>query len=112
MIIFEIESPGGYLIQSQNLASAIADLADRNVRTVAYIPKTAYSGAAMIALACDEIYLHPHAFIGDIGVIQSADGQAFEFAPEKFLSPVRAFLRGVAGPGCHFPTDRTPHGSG
>jgi membrane-bound serine protease (ClpP class) len=65
MIIFHIDSAGGPLAQSQNLASAIADLDPKKVRTVAYVPKEALGSAALIALACDEIYLQPAARLGD-----------------------------------------------
>lgn len=65
MIIFHIDSAGGPLAQSQNLASAIADLDPKKVRTVAYVPKEALGSAALIALACDEIYLQPTARLGD-----------------------------------------------
>ena len=65
MIIFHIDSAGGPLTQSQNLASAIADLDPKKVRTVAFIPKEATGSAAVVALGCDEIYLQPTAHLGD-----------------------------------------------
>ncbi len=48
MIIFHIDSAGGPLAQSQNLASAIADLDPKKVRTVAFIPKEAPGSAAVV----------------------------------------------------------------
>lgn len=65
LIIFEIDSPGGQLMTSIDLSERIAYLQDRDVKTVAYIPKQAYSGAAILAVACDEIYMHPDATIGN-----------------------------------------------
>jgi membrane-bound serine protease (ClpP class) len=65
-IIFHIESSGGPLAQSQNLASAIADLDPKTVRTIAYIPKEALGSAVVVALGCDEIYLQPTARFGDV----------------------------------------------
>lgn len=96
LLIFEIESPGGYLTSSTNLANAIAELDEKKVRTVAYVPKQALSGAAIIALGCDEIYLHPSAQIGDAGPIEVKEGGAFHRAPEKVLSVLRGTLRGLA----------------
>jgi membrane-bound serine protease (ClpP class) len=64
-IIFHIDSTGGPLQQSQNLASSIADLDPKKVRTIAYIPKEAISSAAVIAMGCDEIYMQPTARFGD-----------------------------------------------
>jgi membrane-bound serine protease (ClpP class) len=96
LIIFEIESPGGLLLSSLNLANAIADLNDKKVRTVAYIPGKALSGAAIIALGCDEIYLTPGGLIGDAGPIEMRAGQQFERAPEKVLSVLREALKTLA----------------
>lgn len=95
-LIFEITSPGGYLQYSIDLANVIADLKDRGVRTIAYVPKEAISGAAIIALGCDEIYLEPDAKIGDAGPIEIAAGGVFERAPEKVLSYLRESLRTLA----------------
>jgi membrane-bound serine protease (ClpP class) len=96
LIVFEINSPGGELLASINLAQTIADLDPKQVRTVAYVPVKALSGAAIIALGCDEIYLHPSATIGDAGPIELKVGGAFERAPEKILSPLRAALKTLA----------------
>lgn len=95
-IVFQIDSPGGLLRESEQLASAIADLEAKNIRTIAYIEKEAISGAAIIALGCDEIYLLPNARIGDAGPIQIRSGQQFERAPEKILSPLKMTLRTLA----------------
>ncbi len=96
MIIFEIESPGGLLIQSENLAFAIANLDPKQVRTIAYVPKQSLSGAAIIALGCDEIYLHPDAHIGDAGPIEVRQGQQFEFAPQKILDDLQLTMQTLA----------------
>ena len=95
-IVFEIDSPGGLLIASITLANAIAKLDEKSIRTVAYVPDQAISGAAIIALGCDEIYLHPEAKIGDAGPIEMRAGQQFERAPEKILSPLKVALRQLA----------------
>ena len=95
-IVFEIDSPGGLMMSSVNLAQTIARLEDHKVRTIAYVPRAAISGAAIISLGCDEIYLHPDAKIGDAGPIEMRPGQPFERAPEKILSPLRASLKELA----------------
>jgi len=96
VLIFEIDSPGGYLTTSQDLANTIADLDPKTVRTIAYVPKQALSGAAMVALGCDEIYLHPEGLFGDAGPIEIGEGQQFQHAPEKILSPLREMQRALA----------------
>ena len=96
VIVFEIDSPGGYLHSSENLAEAIMQLEERKVRTIAYVPHGAFSGAAIIALGCDEIIMHPDARLGDAGPIEVRDGEVFERAPEKILSPLRIKLGEIA----------------
>jgi membrane-bound serine protease (ClpP class) len=95
-IVFEIDSPGGLLVASITLANAIADLEGKKIRTVAYVPHEAISGAAIISLGCDEIIMHPDAKIGDAGPIEMRPGQPFERAPEKILSPLKVALRELA----------------
>ena len=95
-IVFEIDSPGGLLVASITLANAIADLEAKKIRTVAYVPREAISGAAIISLGCDEIIMHPDAKIGDAGPIEMRPGQPFERAPEKILSPLKVALRELA----------------
>ena len=68
LIIFEINSPGGRLDVALTLAGNIADLDPKKVRTVAYIPGQATSSAAVIALGCDDIVMHPDAQIGNVSI--------------------------------------------
>ena len=96
LLLFEIDSPGGELLASTNLAKTIADLDPQKVRTIAYVPKMAISGAAIVALGCDEIYLHPDAKIGDAGPIALGPGGQFERAPEKILSILRVDMKLLA----------------
>lgn len=96
MLIFEIESGGGFLLSGENLAYKIADLESIKVRTVAYVPKYALSSAAIIALGCDEIFLKPDAQIGDAGPIEMKKDGQFEHVPEKILSKLRVTLKELA----------------
>lgn len=95
IIVFEIDSPGGWMSSGESLANAIVDLEDENVRTIAYIPDDALSMAAVIAMACDEIYMHPDARIGDAELIREQQA-GYEKVPEKVYSPFRARLRSLA----------------
>jgi len=96
VLIFRIESPGGYLMSGTNLANLIADLDEKKVRTIAYVPDHAISSAAITALGCDEIYMGPDGQIGDAGVIQQEFDGAFKRVPEKLLSPLRQTLKSLA----------------
>ena len=95
LILFEIDSPGGELGPSLSIANAIADLGDKKIRTVAYIPKSARSGAAIIALSCDEIILQNHATIGDATPISNRPGLQLEKA-EGDLIFLRTELKTLA----------------
>ncbi len=96
MIIFEVDSPGGYIESMWALSNAITYLTERKVRTVAYVPEQALSAAAVISLSCDEVYMKPGAKLGDAGPITIRPGEAFEHVEEKQLSPIRATLRALA----------------
>jgi membrane-bound ClpP family serine protease len=56
-----IDSSGGDLEGSVRLATALAELDANTVRTVAYVPAEASGGAAIVALACDQLVMHPTA---------------------------------------------------
>jgi membrane-bound serine protease (ClpP class) len=94
LVVLEIESPGGTLVDSWDMAGRLRDL--DFAHTVAYVPKQALSGAAIMALGCDEIVMAPAALIGDAGpIFQDANSQ-FRFAPEKIVSHLAQELRGLA----------------
>ncbi|RMG37702.1 MAG: hypothetical protein D6725_08535 [Planctomycetota bacterium] len=93
LVIVQIDSPGGELFSSLTIARALADLEQHKIRTVAYVPERALSGGAIVALGCDEIYMHPDAKLGDAAPISLQPGGQFERAPEKILSVLREELR-------------------
>lgn len=88
-VCVRIESRGGNPIESQQLANYLAALDPAKVRTVAYIESEAHGDAALIALACDEILMHPDAVLGGQGVYVMEDG-------EEITQAVRAYRKGVA----------------
>jgi membrane-bound serine protease (ClpP class) len=59
-----IDSVGGDLAACIDLANRLASLDSNSVRTVAYVPVEAKGGAALVALACDQLVMHPDATIG------------------------------------------------
>lgn len=56
-----IDSAGGDLEASIRLATILAELDTDAVRTVAYVSSEAAGGAALVALACDTLVMHPDA---------------------------------------------------
>jgi membrane-bound serine protease (ClpP class) len=95
LIVLEIDSPGGLKDESLDLAEMLRDI--QTAYTVAFIPREALSGAALIALGTDQIVAGPAARIGDIGVI-GFDPQlfAFRFAPAKVFSVLVRQARDIA----------------
>jgi len=65
-VIFEINSPGGSGVASEEISSAIKDL---NKPTVSYIREVGASGAYWIASSTDHIFASKFATVGSIGVI-------------------------------------------
>ncbi|ODA36755.1 hypothetical protein A6X21_15560 [Planctopirus hydrillae] len=96
LLIIEIDSPGGLATVSSELAELIASLSEEKIRTVAWIPRQAISGAAMVALGCDEIYMAPNAKMGDVQPIEARPGEAFERVPDKVMTVIRATLLALA----------------
>jgi membrane-bound serine protease (ClpP class) len=93
-IVLRIESPGGRVDSSMEIADAILDL-QRTIRSVAWVPKEAYSGASMAALACDEIVMGPSAKIGDCQpILMGPDG--IKPVGEKVETVLRAAFRRFA----------------
>ncbi|MGL4594087.1 MAG: NfeD family protein [Thermoguttaceae bacterium] len=83
-ICFWIDSPGGNLEASLNLASYIAkNVNAKGVRTVAYIPHQARGDASLVALACDEIVLGTNAVLGGDGAVVFSEQQIKE--AKRFL---------------------------
>jgi membrane-bound serine protease (ClpP class) len=63
-----IDSAGGSPVESADLARYLAMDPDlKDVLTVAYVPSEALADAALVALACDEIAMHPRAVLGGEG---------------------------------------------
>ncbi len=73
-IALRITSTGGELRDCLNLAQTVAELDSAEVRTVAYVPSEASGGAAIVALACDQLVLHPEAKLGG-GIVEAEENQ-------------------------------------
>ena len=75
-IWLRIESAGGAPEQSLVLANWLAGLDPTSVKTVAYVPREARGDAALVALACDELVMHPGATLGGEGAATIAGRRA------------------------------------
>jgi hypothetical protein len=64
-IILQINGPGGRGDSMKTIADAVSKT--KNCPVIAYISEGAYSAAAVVALACDKIYIKSTAEIGAVG---------------------------------------------
>ena len=64
-IIIQIDGPGGRGDSMKTIADAI--LQTKNCPIIAYISEGAYSAAAIVAMACDKIYIKSTAGVGAVG---------------------------------------------
>lgn len=67
LVCFSIESPGGEPAAALQLVNFLTSLDPSQVRTVAYVGHEARSLAAVVALACDEVYAAEEAQLGGPG---------------------------------------------
>ncbi len=65
-----IDSDGGQLEDCLQLAQMLADLDQNEVQTVAYVPVQAGGGAALVALACDQLVMQPDAHLGGRNTVE------------------------------------------
>jgi membrane-bound serine protease (ClpP class) len=94
LVVVQIDSPGGYLNESLDIARRLRDT--DWAHTVAYIPNQALSGAAIVALGCDEIIMGPEASLGDCGPIFRDENFMFRYAPEKIRTDLARKMRDLA----------------
>jgi len=90
-VVLDIESYGGLVSASIETGDELYALG-REIHTIAFVSRKAISGAAMLALACQEIVMSEVAQIGDAqAILMGADGQSK--APEKIQTVVAAKFR-------------------
>lgn len=94
LLIFEMDSPGGLVSASMEIGDL---LYETKIPTLMLILKEAYSGAALVALAGDEIVMSATGVLGDCQPIAIAPGEGgYEVIGEKIQSPLRAVFRKYA----------------
>jgi len=94
LVVLQIDSPGGELEASLKIADHLLKL--DWAHTVAYVPREALSGAAIVALGADEIVMSPRARLGDAGPIFLGEDFLFRHAPEKIRSNLAQQVRDLA----------------
>lgn len=88
-VLLQIDTPGGRLDAVLQMRDA---LLDSGVPTIAFVDRTAFSAGALIAIACEEIYMAPGAVMGAATPVDGAG----ETATEKVVSAVRTTFKATA----------------
>ena len=95
LLIIQIDSPGGLVIESERIANTLRDI--DWAYTVAFVPRQALSGAALVSFGCDEIVIDSKAIFGDIGaIIFDPNEGVFRLVPAKPQSELVANASTVA----------------
>src|SRR5690606_9778562 len=72
-LILEIHRGGSKFGSVRDLAKFLTSARINRVRTVAWIPESVDGNNVILALACNEIVMHPEAELGDIGLGKAVD---------------------------------------
>ena len=88
-LIFHIDTYGGLLEAANDIRK---DILEVPIPTAAFIDKDAASGGAMIALACDSVYMSSGASMGAATVVDGSGKKA----SEKMQSYMRSLMRSTA----------------
>ena len=90
LVILSINTYGGQLDIADSMRSALLNY---NAPVWAFIDNEAASAGALIALACDSIYMRQGASMGAATVVSGADGMP---VPDKYQSFMRSMMRSTA----------------
>lgn len=85
-IIFEINTPGGFVDSAEDIANL---LDSTSIRKIAYINSEALSAGAYLALHTDEIYMSPSGTIGAAAVIEGSGNTAGEKANSAWKAKMK-----------------------
>lgn len=88
-ILLRINTYGGQVDVADSIRTRILNTP---LRTLAYIDNNAASAGALIAIACDSIYMQQSASMGAATVVN----QTGEVVPDKYQSYMRAIMRATA----------------
>ncbi|MDQ0430009.1 membrane-bound serine protease (ClpP class) [Planomicrobium stackebrandtii] len=86
-IIFEIDTPGGFVDAADGIARS---LNKTQLEKLAFINQDALSAGAFLALHNDEIYMHPNGRMGAAQVIDQTGNAAADKANSAWLASMRS----------------------
>lgn len=98
-LVIELDSPGGEVTLMWRIARAVDAAGSDGVATTAWVNDHAVSAGALLALACDQIYMRSQASIGSATAIQMGPTGLVEMGEHeraKMNSALRSDFRGMA----------------
>ena len=99
-VVIKLNTPGGGIEETKEIIAWLRTLRQEGIPVYAWVHTDALSAGAMLAMACDRIYMSPGATIGAAMPIaltpQNEIMDLPEDVQEKMLSAVRAMVSGLA----------------
>lgn len=90
LLVVHLNTYGGSVEHADSIRSALLRYPGP---VVGFVDNNAASAGALIALACDSVYMHPGSSMGAATVVNGQDGQAM---PDKYQSYMRGMMRSTA----------------
>lgn len=90
ILLLHINTYGGSVLHADSIRTALLHYPKP---VIAFVDNNAASAGALIALACDTVYMRTDATMGAVTVVNGTDGSA---APDKYQSYMRAMMRATA----------------
>lgn len=90
LVLLHMNTYGGGVLEADSMRTAILN---SSIPVYVFIDNNAASAGALIAIACDSIYMRSGASIGAATVVNMGDGAA---APDKYQSYMRGMIRATA----------------
>lgn len=90
LLIVHLNTYGGSVVHADSIRTALLNFPHP---TVAFVDNNAASAGALIALACDSVFMRSGATMGAVTVVNGTDGAAM---PDKYQSYMRAMMRATA----------------
>ncbi|MDE6395323.1 MAG: nodulation protein NfeD, partial [Duncaniella sp.] len=90
VLLVHLNTYGGSLVHADSIRTALMRCP---MPVVAFVDNNAASAGALIALACDSVYMRSGSSMGAATVVNGSDGAAM---PDKYQSYMRAMMRATA----------------
>lgn len=90
LLLVHLNTYGGSVVHADSIRTALMRV---RIPVVAFVDNNAASAGALIALACDSVYMRQGSSMGAVTVVNGTDGAAM---PDKYQSYMRAMMRATA----------------